>query len=72
MLFANEDAKKFIDSKEYLKNLSHKGLKRRLKDNVDKVYQDRLDYELKIINQMGFCNYFLVVFDYVRYSKRNK
>ena len=28
--------------------------------------------ELNIINKMGFCNYFLVVFDYVRYSKRNK
>ena len=60
-----------IDAYSYLTNLCNKGLKRRLKDNVDKVYQDRLDYELKIINQMGFCNYFLIVWDYVKYAKLN-
>lgn len=60
-----------IDAYSYLINLCNKGLKRRLKDNVDKVYQDRLDYELKIINQMGFCNYFLIVWDYVKYAKLN-
>ena len=60
-----------IDAYSYLTNLCNKGLKRRLKNNVDKVYQDRLDYELKIINQMGFCNYFLIVWDYVKYAKLN-
>ena len=62
---------KDIDEFEYLSILCNKGLKRRLKDNVTKVYQDRLDYELKIIKQMGFCNYFLVVWDYVKYAKLN-
>lgn len=62
---------KNIDEFEYLSNLCNKGLKRRLNNNVSKLYQDRLDYELKIIKQMGFCNYFLVVWDYVKYAKLN-
>ena len=56
---------------EYLKYLCNKGLKKRLNNEVSKVYKDRLDYELKIINQMNFCNYFLVVWDYVKYAKLN-
>ena len=60
------------DSKEYLITLANKGLKKRLNDNVTKEYQDRLDYELKVITDMGFVDYFLIVFDYVRYAKKNR
>lgn len=60
-----------IDSFEYLKYLCNKGLNRRLKNKVEKKYQDRLEYELSIIKQMNFCNYFLVVWDYVKYAKQN-
>jgi len=60
-----------IDVFSYLTTLCNKGLKRRLKDNVSDVYQKRLDYELDVINKMGFCNYFLVVYDYVKYAKQN-
>ena len=56
---------------EYLTYLCNKGLKKRLNNNVTKNYLDRLDYELKIINQMNFCNYFLIVWDYVKYAKLN-
>jgi DNA polymerase III subunit alpha len=59
-------------SKDYLKSLSILGLKKRLSkyENPDhKIYQDRLLYELKIINQMGFDNYFLIVYDFVKYAK---
>ena len=59
------------DAYEYLKYLCNKGLKRRLKNNVSDIYQQRLDYELSIINKMNFCNYFLVVWDYVKYAKQN-
>ncbi|MBR3161127.1 MAG: DNA polymerase III subunit alpha [Bacilli bacterium] len=59
------------DAYEYLTYLCNKGLNKRLNNNVDKVYKDRLEYELKIINQMNFCNYFLIVWDYVKYAKQH-
>ncbi len=62
---------KDINSFEFLSNLCNKGLRRRLGGNVPKVYQDRIDYELRIIKEMGFCDYFLVVWDYVKYAKFN-
>lgn len=60
-----------IDEYEFLKNLCYKGINRRLNGNVTDEYKTRLDYELSVINKMGFCNYFLVVWDYVKYAKFN-
>jgi len=60
-----------LDSYEYLSMLCNKGLKRRLNNDVPLLYQERLDYELSVINKMGFCDYFLVVWDYVKYAKFN-
>ncbi len=60
-----------IDAYEYLKYLCNKGLQRRLKNQVPENYQKRLNYELSIIKEMNFCNYFLVVWDYVKYAKQN-
>lgn len=56
---------------EYLTKLCIMGLKKRLLNNVSQKYVDRLKYELSVINNMGFCNYFLVVWDYVKYAKKN-
>jgi len=56
---------------EYLVNLSKKGLTKRLDGKVTEEYKDRLLYELDIINKMGFSNYFLVVYDFIRYAKVN-
>jgi DNA polymerase-3 subunit alpha len=36
------------------------------------VYIERLEYELKVIKEMGFNSYFLIVSDYVRWAKRNQ
>lgn len=58
-----------IDSLTFLKQLCKEGLKRIFGDTVSKKYIDRLKYELSIIEKMGFCNYFLVVWDYVKYAK---
>ena len=63
--------KEGIDEFQYLTNLCQKGLNKRLNNNIEKKYQDRLNYELSVINKMGFCNYFLVVYDYVKYAKKN-
>ncbi len=60
-----------LDSFAYLKKLVVAGLKKIFGDKVNKVYLDRLKYELNIINKMGFCNYFLVVWDYVKYAKEH-
>lgn len=56
---------------EYLVNLSKKGLWKRLKGQVEEKYVKRLLYELDIIEKMGFANYFLIVYDFIRYAKTN-
>lgn len=56
---------------DYLKKLCIDGLRRIFGSSVSAIYQDRLKYELEVINKMGFCNYFLVVWDYVKYAKEN-
>jgi len=60
-----------LNSYDYLKQLVKEGLKKIFGDKVNKVYLDRLKYELDIINKMGFCNYFLVVRDYVLFAKNS-
>ena len=60
-----------VNSYEYLKSLCEKGLNKRLNNNVSDEYKDRLEYELSVINKMGFCDYFLIVWDYVKYAKFN-
>lgn len=59
------------NSFEYLKNLTIKGLSKRLDNDVPEVYKERLLYELDVINKMGFTDYFLIVFDYVRFAKKS-
>ncbi len=62
---------KEFDEKKYLTDLCVVGLKKRLNGNVTQKYVERLKYELNVIIKMGFCNYFLVVWDYVKYAKKN-
>lgn len=66
-----EDDKDNTKAKDYLRSLSYKGLERRLNGHISKAYQERLDYELSIIIKMNFENYFLVVYDYILYAKKN-
>lgn len=58
-------------SHEYLVSLAQTGLSRRMNHSVPKNYQERLTYELEIIEKMGFSNYFLVVYDFIKYAKKN-
>ena len=58
----------------FLKELSNKNLKKIIKNfhQTDKdLYQQRLDYELTQINEMGFSSYFLIVYDFIKWSKSN-
>ena len=59
------------DPFKYLTSLCLKGLKKRLFNEVTDKYKERLNYELKIINDMGFVDYFLIVYDYVLYAKKH-
>lgn len=59
-----------VSSFEFLKSLCVKGLqKRRGKTQVEKVYIDRLKYELDIIHKMNFDDYFLIVYDFIKYAR---
>lgn len=62
---------KINNSYEYLVALTKKGLLRRCKNNIPKEYLERLKYELNTIQKMGFVDYFLIVYDYVRFAKKN-
>lgn len=55
---------------EYLQSICENGLQNRYA-NVTEEIQQRLQYELKIINQMGFSDYFLIVWDFIQYAKEN-
>jgi DNA polymerase III subunit alpha len=66
---------------DFFRAQSEKGLAERLAKLYDtaapdfaatrKVYQDRLDFELKIIEQMGFPGYFLIVMEFIQWAKDN-
>lgn len=56
----------------YFKELCYKGLYKRLNNKVTETYQKRLDYELEVIIKMGYTDYFLVVWDYVKFAKKSK
>lgn len=40
-------------------------------DIDEKVYRERLDYEIKVVNDMGFPGYFLIVADFIKFGKEN-
>lgn len=63
--------KEDINSYEFLENLCKKGLNKRLNNNVTTKYIKRLEYELSVIKKMGFVDYFLIVYDYVLFAKKN-
>ena len=62
---------KGLNADDYLENLSIIGLNKRLNNKVTIRYKDRLLYELDTIKKMGFSNYFLIVYDYIKYAKTN-
>ena len=60
---------------EFLRDISEEGLMKRLcKNSFDEIsddYKKRLSSELKIIDDMGFPDYFLVVWDYIKFARDN-
>ena len=72
-----------LSESEELLNLSKEGLKNRIenfilkknpqinKSKIEKIYLDRLMHEIKIINEMKYAGYFLIVSDYIKWAKQN-
>lgn len=66
-----------LSAREYLRQITFEGLKKRLEDkNIiyrddEQVYLDRIEYELGVIDSMGYSDYFLIVWDYVNFAHRN-
>ncbi|NQT34692.1 DNA polymerase III subunit alpha [bacterium] len=65
-VFELPDADLNVD--EYLSQLAHEGLKRRFPEDSPDGAGQRLDYELGVIKQTGFANYFLITADFVKWA----
>ena len=59
------------NASNYLFELCKAGLNKRLNKNIPEDYRLRLSHELKVIDEMGFSNYFLVVYDFIKYAKKH-
>jgi DNA polymerase-3 subunit alpha len=59
----------------YVEEVAWQGLIERLKcrsrAELDPTYKERLEYELKMLQKMGFSTYFLVVWDYIKFARDN-
>lgn len=67
----HEDVFAKMSAKDYLRYLVQKGAKEKLVGKDYYAYKKRYEYELKIIDDMGFNDYFLIVYDFVKYAKDN-
>ena len=55
-------------NEEYFRQLCMKGFRERY-SNPPQSYLDRLNYEIDVISRMGYVNYYLIVWDFIRYAK---
>lgn len=67
---------KFKTQIEYLSYLAHKGFEKRKLKNIEmqintEKYYNRLEYEIKIVKNMNFAGYFLIVWDFINYCHKN-
>ena len=54
-----------------LQNFIYKKNKNLSKNQINKIYEDRLKHETNIINSMDYASYFLIVSDYIKWAKKN-
>lgn len=63
-----------IKTEKYLETLAYEGLESKAKNKTKQelsIYKNRLADELKVICEMGFCDYFLIVWDFIKFAKEN-
>ena len=54
---------------DYFKDLCYKGIKKRYGEKPAEEVMSRLEYEISVIDKMGYVDYFLIVWDYINYAK---
>ncbi len=59
------------DSESYLYKLCMDGMQERYPEDPDGKMKERLDYELSVIRQMGYVDYFLIVWDFINYARNH-
>ena len=59
----------FSDDRAYLDHLAWDGARQRWGEHLPDTVRDRVAYELKVINDMGFASYFLITWDLIRYAR---
>ena len=60
-----------IDHYEFMKNMVFEGLRKRYKDRLSQEHIQRAEYELDVINNMKYVDYFLITADFINYAKAN-
>lgn len=68
-----------ISSKEYLSKLAYVGFDKRIKEDkilfseehTENEYRERIEYELSVIDTMGYNDYFLIVWDFINFAKNS-
>lgn len=59
------------DNKQFFRELCRKGMIEKYSSNPPANVSDRLEYEISVITQMGYTDYYLIVWDFIRYAKEH-
>ena len=66
-----EVPQEFATHYDYFKKLCDDGIVKRYGENAPKEIIERMNYELSVINKMGYVDYFLIVWDFIHWAKSN-
>ncbi|MEG2074650.1 MAG: DNA polymerase III subunit alpha, partial [Angelakisella sp.] len=59
------------ENKHYFRRLCEEGMHRHYGENPAKEVVDRLNYELDVVERMGYVDYYLIVFDFINYARQS-
>lgn len=62
---------KDIDNADYFRNLCYMGMKKRYGNNPSQEVLDRMEHELDIVIKMGYTDYYLIVWDFIRFAREH-
>lgn len=62
----------FETHEEYFRKIAKEGLEARYGKNPSKEVLDRAEYELSVISKMGYVDYFLIVWNFIKHAKEEK
>ncbi len=65
------EAPNSLTNKEFMQKLCFEGLRKHYGENPEEHIIKRLEYEIDVIEKMGYINYFLIVYDFINYARTN-